>query len=89
MASKSLGLTLKNPSKVIKLSNLVSNIETMAVEEWAELGEDIQDECKKYGAVISHHVQTPGPEGAQVPAMGSVFVEFASTEDAAKVRGLL
>lgn len=85
MAGKSLGQSLLNPSKVLKLANLVTAEELVNEQEAVEIGEDIEEECKKYGQVVSYHIPRPSPTGNEVPGLGNVFVEFTSTEDAAKV----
>lgn len=71
-----------NPSKVICIKNMCSMKELEDEEEYEDLYDDVMDECKNYGKVVT--VRIPKYEGNyNVPGLGKVFVEYLSRDGAA------
>lgn len=66
---------------VLQLLNTVSVKELEDDAEYEEIQEDIRQECKLHGNVISMHIPRP-KEGEEVPALGRVFVEFEDAKQA-------
>lgn len=88
--SKATGATdEKNGKKkegvmVISLQNLVTDADLEGDDEdYAELMEDIQDECSSYGKVESVHIPRSGPW------KGTVFVEYQEADGATTAIGSL
>jgi splicing factor U2AF 65 kDa subunit len=72
------------PTHVVCLLQMVTAEELKVPEEYAEILEDIEQECKNYGTVSSVRIPKPGE-----PGCGKVFVEYGSVESATKAIGAL
>ncbi|GLE10455.1 hypothetical protein PINS_up022577 [Pythium insidiosum] len=69
------------PSRVIKLQEMVTVPELEDDEEYADILDDIKCECERFGAVQS--IVIPRPRDGHPPsAVGNVFVEFGDLESA-------
>lgn len=54
-------------------------------EEYEEIMSDVKDECGKYGTVTG--LKAPRPKvGVVVPAVGKIFVEFSTIDEAKEAR---
>ncbi|XP_055330845.1 splicing factor U2AF 50 kDa subunit-like [Paramacrobiotus metropolitanus] len=72
-------------TEVLVLINMITPEELMDEEEYENILEDVTEECRKYGNVVS--VEIPRPiEGVDVPGCGKVFVEFKSVSDCIKAQ---
>lgn len=74
------------PTRVLSLSNMVQESELLDDAEFADIVDDVRDECSKYGAVRSVAIPRPG-QGLE--GVGKVFVEFEGLDGAVKARGAL
>lgn len=72
-----------NATKVLVLENMLS-VEELATDEYADIVEDIKEECGSYGTVEDVFVPKPSTDGSTVPGLGKAFVKFADKESAAK-----
>jgi splicing factor U2AF subunit len=77
------------PTSVIRLSNMTTPEDLDDDELYLELREDIVDECSKYGEVKT--LQIPrgikhGGDSADEVAVGNIYVQFGSAEEAARAR---
>ncbi|POM69179.1 Splicing factor U2af large subunit [Phytophthora palmivora] len=82
----STGATLvANPedqtSAVLKMANMVSIDELRDDEEYADLAEDVEEECKRFGSVAGMEIPRP-KDGEEVPGLGCIYVRFGKEEDA-------
>ncbi|CAH0476823.1 unnamed protein product [Peronospora belbahrii] len=70
------------PSAVLKMANMVSVDELKDDEEYADLAEDVEEECKRFGNVTRLEIPRP-KDGEEVPGLGCIYVCFGKEEDAA------
>jgi hypothetical protein len=71
-----------NPSKVICIKNMCSMKELEDEDEYEDLYDDVMEECKNYGKVVT--VRIPRYDGNyNVAGLGKVFVEYCSRDGAA------
>ncbi len=78
-------------SPVLVLDNVVSEQELADDEEYADIEEDMREECGKYGAVVTLRIPRPNPD-AQAPrpsGLGRVYVQYTSPEEAGRARAAL
>jgi splicing factor U2AF subunit len=80
-----------NATTVLVLDNVVSVDELRSDTDFAEIEEDMRDECGKYGEVQALRIPRPDADAAapQPPGVGRVYVRYASTEQAARARAAL
>jgi len=76
-----MGMPQQPATRVLVMLNMVTPEELQNEEEYKEIFEDIELECKKYGEVLSVSLPRPGE-----PGVGKVFVEFADASHAARAR---
>ncbi|KAF4149221.1 RNA recognition motif-containing protein [Phytophthora infestans] len=69
------------PSAVLKMANMVSIDELRDDEEYADLAEDVEEECKRFGGVTGMEIPRP-KDGEEVPGLGCIYVRFGKEEDA-------
>ncbi|GAB5370853.1 hypothetical protein AAMO2058_001528900 [Amorphochlora amoebiformis] len=67
------------PSRVLVLLNMVTKPELEDDEEYAEIMEDVEEESKKFGAVVKVVIPRPGME---IGGVLKVFVEYETVEQA-------
>ncbi|TMW57056.1 hypothetical protein Poli38472_002981 [Pythium oligandrum] len=67
-------------SVVVKMANMVSEDELRDDEEYADLKEDVEEECKRFGLVVAMEIPRP-KDGEDVPGVGNIYVQF---EDASQ-----
>jgi splicing factor U2AF 65 kDa subunit len=67
-------------TEILCLMNMVDPTELEEEEEYEDILEDIREECGKYGTVRSLEIPRP-IRGVEVPGVGKIYVEFASTLD--------
>jgi len=68
-------------TNILCLMNMVTAEELMDDEDYDEIFDDIREECTKYGRIRSLHIPRPNPE-FNVPGVGKIFIEFATSGDA-------
>ena len=76
----------KPPTRVLVLLQMVVADILRDDEEYREILEDIESECRRYGEVRCVLIPRPSADGSHVPGMGKVFVEFGAVEHAVKAR---
>ena len=74
------------PSRVLRMSNMVTDADLEDDEAYEELKEDIEEECGRHGTVRSLVIPRPFEKGDYVPGMKQIFVQFATIEDAEKTK---
>ncbi|KAI5305744.1 hypothetical protein KEM56_003445 [Ascosphaera pollenicola] len=70
--------------RVLQLLNMVTPEELMDNDDYAEILEDVQDECSKYGAVLDIKIPRPTSNLKQPAGVGKILVKFESQESAEK-----
>jgi len=64
-------------SRVVSLLQMVTEDDLKDDNEYKEILDDIEQECKSYGNVVSVIIPRPGQ-----PGCGKVFVEYTNVEEA-------
>ena len=78
------------PSTVVSFDQMGVTPEELADdEEYENIMEDMQDECGKYGEIVAVVIPRPSKNGAHVPGVGKVFVQYASVAGALAARTAL
>jgi len=82
-----VGMPLANAepaTKVLVLLNMVTKEDLVDDEEYSDLYADIKEECEKFGTLNALKIPRVGEAGEM-----KVILEYATTEDSAKARGML
>jgi len=80
--------SLNEATEVLSLMNMITLDDLLDDDEYAEIIEDVREECGKHGRV--RNVVIPRPiEGQAVPGQGKIYVEFATPDDCKKAAGAL
>jgi splicing factor U2AF 65 kDa subunit len=74
------------PSRVLRMSNMVTDDDLEDDEAYEELKEDIAEELGLHGSVRSLVIPRPFEKGGYVPGVKQIFVQFATVEEAEKTR---
>jgi splicing factor U2AF subunit len=76
---------------VVVLDNVVSVDELRDDAEFAEIEEDMREECSKYGEVAAMRIPRPAGDADAPPVagLGRVYVRYARLEQAARARASL
>jgi len=70
------------PTNVLVLLNMVTAEQLIDDNEYNEIMEDVQEECNKFGNVVSIYIPRPNTEYDQhIPGIGKVFIEFTTPEE--------
>ncbi|EGZ21173.1 hypothetical protein PHYSODRAFT_488481 [Phytophthora sojae] len=69
------------PSAVLKMANMVSIDELRDDDEYADLAEDVEEECKRFGNVTGLEIPRP-KDGEEVPGLGCIYVRFEEEKNA-------
>lgn len=72
------GMLLPPPLKTKWLSNLV------LTNTWLEIRDDVQEECEKFGTIISIKIPRPAGGSRQSAGVGKIFIKFETPESATK-----
>ena len=73
----------KFSSRILVLKNMIRITDLENDDEYHEIHEDVLEECKKYGRVISIIIPRPGEHTSGI---GKIFVEYTTVEDATKAK---
>ena len=71
-----------HPSRVVKLKNLVNVAELFDSSCYEELLEDINEQCQRYGKIVSIEVPRPAISGPPGPGLGFVYVQYETVDQA-------
>ncbi|PKU66166.1 Splicing factor U2af large subunit B [Dendrobium catenatum] len=74
------------PTKVICLTQVVTEDELKDDEEYEDIVEDMRGEGGKYGALVNVVIPRPSPNGETNPGVGKVFLEYVDPDGAMKAR---
>jgi hypothetical protein len=73
-------------SKVICVRNMVSIKELEDDDDYEELCDDVREECKNYGKIVSTKIPRPEGKGVPVSGLGKVFIEYMNRDGAVFAR---
>lgn len=86
-AAAAPGASRTPPTRVLVLLQMVVPEILTDDQEYQEIFEDIESECRRYGEVKSVVIPRPAKGGgAPVSGLGKVFVEFGAVDQAMKAR---
>ncbi|KAK1833829.1 hypothetical protein QBC39DRAFT_41042 [Podospora conica] len=71
-------------SRVLQLLNMVTPDELMDNDDYQEIRDDVQEECQKYGKIISVKIPRPVGGSRQSAGVGKIYVKFEAPESATK-----
>ena len=71
------------PTNILKLGNMVMPAELADDTEYSEIKEDVDEELRKHGSLLSLFIPRRGP------FMGFIFAQFAGVQDAAAAARVL
>ncbi|KAI5072693.1 hypothetical protein GOP47_0012799 [Adiantum capillus-veneris] len=77
------------PTKVVSLNQLVAVDDLRDDQEYADIFDDIKEECSKFGMVTKLIIPRPQTTGGEVSGLGKAFVEYSDTEGARKAKASL
>jgi len=78
------------PTRILVLRNMCTRDELANDQDFAEITEDVQEECSRFGAVSSVAAPRPGAAGgADPPGVGLIFVEYGDAAHAVAAAGAL
>lgn len=69
-------------SRVLVLSNMVTDADLATDEEYNGLKEEVQEEVQKFGKLISMIIPRPNDPGIEPSAIRKIFLEYATVQDA-------
>ncbi|KAI3761048.1 hypothetical protein L1987_51454 [Smallanthus sonchifolius] len=73
-------------TKVLSLTQVVTEEELINDEDYEDILEDMKVECGKFGSLVNVVIPRPNPNGEPVAGVGKVFLEYADTESSTKAR---
>ncbi|KAJ7952975.1 U2 snRNP auxiliary factor large subunit [Quillaja saponaria] len=73
-------------TKVVCLTQAVSEDELKDDEDYEEILDDMRQECGKFGTLVNVVIPRPQPNGEQSAGVGKVFLEYADIDGATKAR---
>ncbi|KAJ2859211.1 hypothetical protein GGH94_006229 [Coemansia aciculifera] len=73
------------PTTVVQLLNMVTVSDLVDDLEYADILEDVREECGNYGKIVSVVIPRPAPDGSdeKTPGLGKIFIEYADVTAAA------
>ncbi|GJT61425.1 splicing factor U2af large subunit B isoform X3 [Tanacetum coccineum] len=80
------GAISTTPTKVLSLTQAVTEKELVNDEYYEDILEDMKTECGQFGTLVNVIIPRPNPNGNQVSGVGKVFLEYADTESSTKAR---
>ncbi|KAK3330802.1 hypothetical protein B0H66DRAFT_572754 [Apodospora peruviana] len=80
------GTTSMEPdvSRVLQLLNMVTPDELMDNDDYEEIRDDVQEECEKFGKILSLKIPRPVGGSRQSAGVGKIFIKFETPESATK-----
>ncbi|KAK4127067.1 hypothetical protein N657DRAFT_640985 [Parathielavia appendiculata] len=71
-------------SRVVQLLNMVTPEELMDNDDYEEIREDVQEECEKFGKILSLKIPRPVGGSRQSAGVGKIFIKYETSEAATK-----
>ncbi|EAQ89349.1 hypothetical protein CHGG_05968 [Chaetomium globosum CBS 148.51] len=70
--------------RVLQLLNMVTPDELMDNDDYEEIRDDVQEECEKFGKILSIKIPRPAGGSRQSAGVGKIFIKFETPETATK-----
>ncbi|KAK3336008.1 hypothetical protein B0T19DRAFT_408204 [Cercophora scortea] len=70
--------------RVLQLLNMVTPDELMDNEDYEEIKDDVEEECSKFGKILSLKIPRPIGGSRQSAGVGKIFIKFETSESATK-----
>ncbi|KIV80234.1 hypothetical protein PV11_07748 [Exophiala sideris] len=70
--------------RVLQLLNMVTPEELLDNDDYEEICEDVQEECQKYGQILSMKIPRPSGGSRQSAGVGKIFIKYEDKESAKK-----
>ncbi|GJS09736.1 splicing factor U2af large subunit B isoform X2 [Tanacetum coccineum] len=74
------------PTKVLSLTQVVTEEELVNDEDYEDILEDMKIECGKFGNLVNVVIPRPNPNGEPVAGVGKVFLEYDNTDGSTRAR---
>nr|GEW75461.1 splicing factor U2af large subunit B-like isoform X1 [Tanacetum cinerariifolium] len=74
------------PTKVLSLTQVVTEEELVNDEDYEDILEDMKIECGKFGNLVNVVIPRPNPNGEPVAGVGKVFLEYDDTDGSTRAR---
>ncbi|AEO54450.1 hypothetical protein MYCTH_2297048 [Thermothelomyces thermophilus ATCC 42464] len=71
-------------SRVLQLLNMVTPEELMDNDDYEEIREDVQEECQKFGKILSLKIPRPVGGSRQSAGVGKIYIKYETAESATK-----
>lgn len=71
------------PTKILVLLNMVTDEDLATEQDYADLFEEVKEECAKFGNLISMKIPRP-QDGYELSAVKKIFLEYSDAKDAEK-----
>jgi splicing factor U2AF subunit len=68
-------------TRVLQLLNMVTAEELMDDEDYAEIRDDVREECEKFGTVLDLQIPRPSLGARHAAGVGKIFVKFQTKEE--------
>ncbi|KAK3991219.1 hypothetical protein QBC44DRAFT_323838 [Cladorrhinum sp. PSN332] len=76
--------THNDVTRVVQLLNMVTTDELMDNDDYREIRDDVQEECEKFGKIISLKIPRPSGGTRQSAGVGKIYVKFETPDSASK-----
>ncbi|KAI1611627.1 U2AF domain-containing protein kinase 1 [Exophiala viscosa] len=70
--------------RVLQLLNMTTPEELLDNDDYEEICEDVQEECQKYGKILSMKIPRPSGGSRQSAGVGKIFIKYEDKESAKK-----
>ncbi|KAE8695910.1 Splicing factor U2af large subunit B [Hibiscus syriacus] len=77
------------PTKVMCLTQAISEDDLRDDEEYGDIVEDMKQEGGKYGALVNVVIPRPNPNGEPLPGVGKVFLEYSDVQGSRKAQAAM
>lgn len=71
-------------SRVVQLLNMVTADELMDNDDYEEIRDDVQEECEKFGTIVSLKIPRPTGGSRQSAGVGKIFIKYENSDQATK-----
>ncbi|KAK4230981.1 hypothetical protein QBC38DRAFT_467512 [Podospora fimiseda] len=71
-------------SRVLQLLNMVTADELIDKDDYEEIRDDVQEECEKYGKILSLKIPRPSGGSKQSAGVGKIYVKYETADSASK-----
>mmetsp|Transcript_953 Transcript_953/g.2050 ORF Transcript_953/g.2050 Transcript_953/m.2050 type:complete len:679 (+) Transcript_953:132-2168(+) len=80
---QSLPAITQTPTRILVLLNMVANEDLASDVEYSGLTEEVEEEVRKFGKLLSMQIPRKASATIESSAVGKIFLEYATIQDAA------